>query len=180
MKLRIISGKFGSQQIDSPSGHKTHPMSEKLRGAIFNSLGDIKGLSLLDAYSGSGAIALEAISRGANNVIAIDSSKLAVQAIKKNALALGAELKVTQANISSWQSNNPSLRFDIVVCDPPYDSINFVHIKNLVNAIKPGGVFIISIPPKLFNEINDLSAHLSLITKKDYGDAMLVFYRRIR
>lgn len=61
--MRIISGIYGGRTIQSPSGHKTHPMSEKMRGAIFNALGDIKGLSFLDAYGGSGAVALEAISR---------------------------------------------------------------------------------------------------------------------
>ncbi len=179
MKLRIISGSLGSQLINSPSGHKTHPMSEKLRGAIFNSLGDIENLSLLDAYSGSGSIALEAVSRGASDVIAIDSNKLAVQTIKNNALVLGVKLKVTQANINSWLANNPNLQFDIVVCDPPYDSVNFVYIKNLVNALKPGGILVISIPPNLIKDLKEIDSSLNLISRKDYKDAMLVFFRRI-
>lgn len=65
MKLRVISGSLGGRLINSPPGNKTHPMSEKMRGAIFNILGNIEGLDVLDAYSGSGAIALEAISRKA-------------------------------------------------------------------------------------------------------------------
>ena len=60
--MRVISGKFGGQLFDAPKGHRTHPMSEKVRGALFSVLGDISGLTVLDAFAGSGALSIEAIS----------------------------------------------------------------------------------------------------------------------
>ncbi len=54
--MRVISGFLGGRNFESPHGHRTHPMSEKVRGAIFGALGDIKGLTVLDAFSGSGRI----------------------------------------------------------------------------------------------------------------------------
>ena len=72
--MRIISGVLGGRVFKAPNGNKTHPMSEKIRGAMFNSLGDISGLTVLDAFSGSGAVAIEAFSRGAEHVVAVDSS----------------------------------------------------------------------------------------------------------
>jgi 16S rRNA (guanine966-N2)-methyltransferase len=56
--MRIISGRLGGRQFEAPKGHKTHPMSEKMRGALFNVLGDISGLNVFDAYGGSGAMGI--------------------------------------------------------------------------------------------------------------------------
>ena len=68
--MRIIAGTLKGQQFQTPHSHKTHPMGDKIRGALFNVLGDIEGLSFLDAFSGSGALAFEAASRGAASVLA--------------------------------------------------------------------------------------------------------------
>ncbi len=70
--MRVIAGWLGGQNFDSPKSNRVHPMSDKMRGAIFGVLGDIKGLTVLDAFSGSGALAIESISRGAKSAIAID------------------------------------------------------------------------------------------------------------
>jgi 16S rRNA (guanine966-N2)-methyltransferase len=71
--MRIIAGTLKNREFKSPHGHKTHPMSDKVRGSLFNVLGDIEGLTFLDAFTGSGALAVEAASRGAASVIAVDS-----------------------------------------------------------------------------------------------------------
>lgn len=176
MKLRIISGIYGGRLIKSPAGHKTHPMSEKMRGAIFNILGDVKGLSLLDAYSGSGAVAFEAISRGALRVVAVDSDKKAVDIIKENSLNLGVDLKVSRANINSWIETNPNLSFDIVVCDPPYDNVNSVQLAKVANTTKVQGIVVFSLPPTISPQLNQ---GFQEISKKTYNDSILVFYKRI-
>lgn len=179
MRLRVIAGSLGSRLFDAPVGSKTHPMSEKARGAIFNVLGDIEGLSLLDAYSGSGAIAIEAVSRGARGVVAIDSDKKASQTIRQNVDQLGVSIKVTQANISSWLDRNSEMDFDIVVCDPPYNAINKVHLNKLVKVVKIGGTMVISLPNKYLKNLNDFDNDIALVTSKNYNDAILAFYRRI-
>lgn len=174
--MRIIAGTHGGRNFVAPQGHKTHPMSEKMRGAIFNSLGDINGLSLLDAYSGSGAIAYEAVSRGATRVIVIECDKKACEVIKENTKNLGMDIKITRANISSWLDNNQKLQFDIIVCDPPYDNVKQLHLQKLAKVLKPYGIVVYSLPPKILPSLNK---NYKLLNLKDYGDSTLVFYRRI-
>ena len=155
--MRIISGAFGGRVLSAPHGHKTHPMSDKIRGAMFNTLGDIYGLTVLDAFAGSGAIGLEAISRGAGEVIAIDSDKNAHQTMLQNAQNLGVKnYKAIRANVSSWQQNNPNKVFDVIIADPPYNSVPSGTIQNLVAALNKDGLFVISLPPKSDLKINGL------------------------
>lgn len=176
--MRVISGSLGGRQFKAPSGHKTHPMSEKMRGAIFNILGDIKGLTLLDPFTGSGAIAVEAISRGAYAVTAIDSSKSAYKTASENLanLQINQKVKLTLANAATWSDNNLAEKFDIVVCDPPYGSVRSELLEKLANHTKPGGVVVLSLPPDdSFKLKSDL---YKLIVTKNYGDSTLAFYKK--
>ncbi len=177
MRLRVISGSLGGRSIEWPKNHSTHPMSEKIRGALFNMLGDIEGLSVLDAFTGSGAIAFEAISRGASSVIAIDSDKDAHKIATQNAATLGVndKVKVVQANASSWSDNNPSELFDIVVLDPPYDKVKQPLLQKLAAHTKNGGITVLSLPP---DEEVRLDPKFTQLARKSYGDAVLVFYRK--
>lgn len=176
--MRVIAGSLGGRVFDSPRGYKTHPMSEKIRGAIFNILGDISGLTILDCYSGSGALAIEAISRGAGSAIAIDNDKTAHQTITKNISSLGLEstLKAIRANVTGWSDNNAGKFFNIVFMDPPYDAIKPAAIEKLANHAQAGGLVVLSLPPSSNLSLTD---NFELITKKDYGDAALAFYRRV-
>lgn len=176
--MRIIAGTLGGRRFDAPKGHKTHPMSDKMRGAVFSMLGDIEGLTLLDAFAGSGAMSIEAISRGAKSAIAIDIDKSAVETIKKNAQYLGLEnyLKAIRANVSGWSDNNPAAQFDIVSCDPPYDKLQLSLLQKLAKHVKKDGIYILSWPGKL--EAPEFM-HLKKLQSKNYGDSQLVFYRKI-
>lgn len=172
--MRVISGNFSGRVFKAPAGHKTHPMSEKIRGAIFNALGDIEGLTFLDAFSGTGAIAIEALSRGAKNVTAIDVSKDAYSVISDNFKSLGIlNAKVIRANCSSWSDNNQEMTFDIVVCDPPYEDTQLKTINKLERHIVKNGLLILSLPPGATFETS-----LKLELEKDYNDAKLYIYRK--
>lgn len=177
--MRVIAGLLGGRTFESPKGHRTHPMSEKVRGAIFGALGDIQGLAVLDAYSGSGALSFEAVSRGASHSVAIDVDADAHVAMNKNIRSLGLtnSVKSIRANVSSWSDNNPSALFDLVLCDPPYDNLRTEPLIKLAQHVEIGGVVVYSLPPKIAVE---LSANgYQLVATKSYGDAKLVFYRRI-
>lgn len=176
MKLRIISGEYGGRLFNSPPGNKTHPMSEKMRGAIFNILGNIEGLDLLDAYSGSGAVSLEAISRKAKTVIAIESDKKAIDTIRNNISSLDVPVKATRAKISTWLDNNPSQQFDIIIADPPYEKVNQRHLNKLSLVLRTGGVLVLSLSPD-FSKIE--IEKCQMIENKSYGDSCLVFFRRL-
>ncbi|QQS19654.1 RsmD family RNA methyltransferase [Candidatus Saccharibacteria bacterium] len=175
--MRVVAGRLGGRIFDSPVGHRTHPMSEKARGAIFNALGDVVGLTVLDAYSGSGAIAVEAISRGAASVVAIDIDIDAVKIISANVKQLGVEdnVQVLRKNISGWSRNNQQRQFDIVIADPPYDDIRPNVLERLIQHVKPGGIYVLSWPG---NENVREFAAAKVVAHKPLGDIQLVFYRR--
>jgi 16S rRNA (guanine966-N2)-methyltransferase len=151
-------------------------MSDKVRGALFNMLGDVEGLTFLDAFTGSGAISFEALSRGAHSTIAVDIDKSAITIVDKNARKLGAskQIHAIQANASGWSDNNESMLFDIVVCDPPYDKLQLPTLEKLTKHLSPTGVYVLSWPGHA--EPPDF-ATLKLVTQKDYGDAQLLFYK---
>ena len=176
--MRVIAGHLGGRVFDSPRTHRTHPMSEKARGAIFNALGDVSGLTLLDAYAGSGAVAIEAVSRGASQVLAIDVDVEAVKAMSTSVKALNVqdEVVVLRKNISGWSRNNQARQFDVVVADPPYSDIRPDVIERLGVHVKPGGVFVLSWPSA--ETVREL-AGLDRVAVNPLGDITLVFYKKI-
>ena len=104
--MRIITGKLGHHLFDSPKGRQTHPMSEKIRGALFNMLGDINNLTVLDAFGGSGALAFESISRGARSAYILEPDKTAFKIIVQNIATLGISDQVVAKKkfAASWSS----------------------------------------------------------------------------
>lgn len=175
--MRIISGSLGGRTFDSPRGHRTHPMSDKIRGALFNMLGDITGLHIADLYSGSGAISIEAISRGAAHSIAIEADKVAYATITNNIKALGLDEQITSHKmfVHSWL-NRTNKQFDIVIADPPYDDLVYKTLDKLHEVVKPNGILVYSLPPAARLV---LPANLELLAEKSYGDAKLAFYKKV-
>ena len=176
--MRIIAGTLGGRLFSSPPGHRTHPMSDKMRGALFNALGDIEGLTVLDAFAGSGALSLEAISRGAVHATAIDIDKGAIVTIAENAQTLGlaTKVKAIRAGVAAWLTTSQNDAFDIILADPPYDDLQLATIQNLVSRLKPNGVFVLSWPGK--QQVPELSG-LELLQTNDYNDSQLVFYKAV-
>jgi 16S rRNA (guanine(966)-N(2))-methyltransferase RsmD len=179
MKLQVVAGTLGGRQFKSPHTHRTHPMSERVRGALFNVLGDVSELFVLDAFSGSGALSFEAISRGASRAIAVEVDKTAHRTLSENVidLSLADKVKAIRANVSSWSDNNPDEQFDLVLCDPPYDAINVATLQKLTRHVRVNGIFVLSWPGK--TAVPELHG-LQLIgdAPKNYGDATLAFYRK--
>ena len=176
--MRIIAGTLGGRLFESPHGFRTHPMSEKIRGAIFNALGDIEGLTVLDPFSGSGALCFEAMSRGAKSAMALDADKGAYMAIQKNIRELGLEGSVKASHIyaDSWSTRNQSQAFDLVLLDPPYDNVVLETAEKLALHTKPGGIAVFSLPPAARIALSP--KQFELLKEKKYGDATLAFYRR--
>lgn len=178
--MRVISGELGGRTFDAPRTRRTHPMSERMRGALFNTLGDVGGLIVLDAFGGSGALSFEAISRGAANSVVVEVDKSAHETIISNIknLDLKDSVRAVKANVSSWSDNNPGAQFDLLLCNPPFDKLNLKLIKKLTKHIKKGGLLALSWPTNSSApEIPTLD--LATVKEKNYGDAQLVFYRKI-
>jgi 16S rRNA (guanine966-N2)-methyltransferase len=177
--MRVITGYLGGRHFDSPHSKQTHPMSDKVRGALFNALGDIKGLTVLDAFAGSGALCFEAISRGAKSAVALDIDKAAYKTIVDNSRVLGLEDKLTvhRKNARSWARSDQAGRYDIVIADPPYNDIRPDILQRLVDLLQSGGTYVMSWPGK--EPVRQFDG-LSFLSSNQHGDAQLVFYRRIQ
>jgi 16S rRNA (guanine966-N2)-methyltransferase len=173
--MRVIAGTLGGRQFDSPKSYKTHPMSDKARGALFNILGDISGLDVLDPFAGTGAFSFEAVSRGATSALAIEQDKPAQRIIRQNIrlLGVGEHVKLIQASANAWLQTNPAVRFDLVLCDPPYNDLQPNLVVRLAARVAPDGIMVLSWPAgTTLPEIP-----LLLLQHKVYGDATLAFYR---
>ncbi|MCA9348746.1 RsmD family RNA methyltransferase [Candidatus Saccharibacteria bacterium] len=176
--MRIIGGKLKSRIFKAPPGKRTHPMGEKPRGAIFNALGDLTGMTVLDAYAGSGALSFEAISRGASSATALDIDKKAYITLTENILLLGLEKEVhaSRANCSTWVKNNQDLSYDIVFADPPYYDLNPKHIEELATAVKSEGLLVIS--HGAFYRPNFNEQGWQLLSHKQYANANISIYKK--
>jgi 16S rRNA (guanine966-N2)-methyltransferase len=175
--MRIISGEFKSRILKNPKGRRTHPMSERIRGALFNSLGDISGQTLLDAYAGTGAIAIEALSRGAEKVHAVEMDADAFDVLQKNRNIVtdDTRLQIHRANIKTWLKNI-GLTFDIIVADPPYNAVSMRVLEVISSYVNKNGLLIISLP-----QAEHFTAKgLKKLDEKRFGNAKLVFYRKMK
>jgi 16S rRNA (guanine966-N2)-methyltransferase len=177
--MRVITGTYKGHIFSAPRGKRTHPMGDKVRGALFNMLGDISGLTVLDAYSGSGALAIEAASRGAKTVYSIEIDNTAYRTITENIEKLGIQnIKASRANVSTWVSNNDQLEFDVIFADPPYTEVRRDILKKLTLTLRKNGVIVYSLPEAEVFELP--SKNFDLLAKKRYANATLVFYRKVK
>lgn len=173
--MRIIAGELGGRIFAAPHGHRTHPMSDKMRGALFNALGDISDLKMLDAFAGSGALAFEALSRGAAHATLLERDRLAQQTVTENitALELQNHARLVKASANAWLSTTTDV-FDLIILDPPYDDLQQPLVSRLAKRLTAGGVLVLSWPGK--QQPPDIKG-LHKDDSKRYGDGSLHFYR---
>ncbi len=174
--MRIISGEFKSRIIKDPKGKRTHPMSEKIRGALFNSLGNIRDKTLLDAFAGTGSVAIEALSRGAKDVHAVEINPDSFETLKdnRNLVTDESRLQIHRANVRTWLKNYDS-KFDIVIADPPYDAVSMKALETVSEYVKDGGMLVVSLPVAENISFNNFKK----LDDKVYGNAKLVFYKKL-
>ena len=121
---RIIAGALKGRRLATPSGDRTRPTSDRVREALFNSLapgGDLEGLRFADLYAGSGAVGIEAISRGAEHALFVESHALTAKLLRRNIAELGLSgALVISAPVEKALATAPAEPYDIVFADPPY------------------------------------------------------------
>lgn len=124
--MRIIGGWLGSRTLEAPPGLATRPTSDRLRETLFNVLAPrIEGAALLDLYAGSGAVGIEALSRGAARVVSVERAAPAVKVLRANLARLGIEnnVEVYAGAVSAFLRRSVAdAGFDVVFLDPPYDA----------------------------------------------------------
>jgi len=124
VSLRVVAGSYGGRRLVTPPGRATRPTSDRVREALFSILGSVEGLGVLDLFAGSGALGIEAISRGAADAVFVDKDPRAVAAIERNLATLGIDAPVHHRDALAWLTTGNRARgvFDIAFLDPPYSS----------------------------------------------------------
>ena len=148
--MRVVAGEFRGRRLVAPPGTGTRPTSDRVRESLFSILGPVDGDAVLDIFAGTGALGIEAISRGAASVVAIERDRNAVRAIRTNAeaLALGDRLRVVPRG---WREAlraeaEAGSRFDLVLIDPPYDLLADITADlgaAVAQVLSPGGVVVL-------------------------------------
>jgi 16S rRNA (guanine966-N2)-methyltransferase len=182
---RIIGGSAGGRRLRTPPGDATRPTTDRVREALFSALeaefGTLRGLRVLDLYAGSGAIALEAASRGAVGVTAVESDRRTARLVAENATTLGFDVEVRAQPVAGALGTSPDQPYDVVYLDPPYPmpADEVAHALELLVAhawVQPGGAVVVersarSVEPRW-------PEGLQLRRKKKYGETVLWYLRR--
>ena len=177
MNVRVIAGTLGGRIIEGSGTDRTHPMGERIRNAIFNSIGsEIKDAKVLDAFAGSGAVGIEAISRGATSVLFIERDRVAQKIIENNIQTLGinTQARLVKASVSSWL-NTTEETFDIIFADPPYHDPQLSTVSRLFPLLKPNGLMVLSYPGR--GEM-PTETGVVVVDNRSYGTAALAYYRQ--
>ena len=179
MFIRIISGKYGGRKIEAPDNSRTHPMGERVRNAMFNSIGaEIQGAEVLDAFAGTGSVGLEAISRGARHCTFVERDKIAAKILAKNIALLQAEAQadLIRTSVNNWLETKDEQKYDIIFADPPYHDLQLSTVSRLFGLLKPNGLMVLSHTGR--GEVPNLENGIVVVDNRSYGNAYLTSFRR--
>ncbi len=172
--MRIIAGRYGRRPLQAPPGLDVRPTADRVREALFSALaarGAVEGARVLDLFAGTGALGLEALSRGAARATFVERHPQALAALAANVRALGAgpDAAVVRADALAWLRRPPGEAFDLAFADPPYDLPALPALPDLARPhLAPGGVFVLEHDAR-----HDFAAHPALDWTRTYGRTVL-------
>ena len=172
--IKITSGIFRGRSIKSPDSKLTHPMGAREKIALFNMISDyLPGAKVLDAFAGSGALGIEALSRGASKVVLVEKNRQIAQIIKENLKNLDCkeQAEIETKDVKNFQTGEI---FNLIIADPPYDKFSTTDLTNLPSLLADDGILVLSHP----KEAPEMTG-LKLIKTKVYAGACLSVYVKI-
>jgi 16S rRNA (guanine966-N2)-methyltransferase len=178
--MRVVAGEFKGRRLVAPKGSSTRPTADRVREALFSILGPVDGLVVLDVFAGSGALGIEALSRGAASATFVDSDKRAIAAIRANLGAIGVEAPVHRRDALAFLEAgllHETAQTDLVFCDPPYSLAG--RLAGRLSALLPD---VISKSARIVTESdkrNPLRLDLPLELERTYGDTRIAIYRAV-
>lgn len=176
--LRVVSGALGGRGLKSPPG-ATRPTQDRVRAALFDILGPwVTGARVLDLYAGSGALGIEALSRGAASAVFVERGRAALAVLEENVHALGLEgrsrlLRLPVARALALLAREGA-RFDLVLADPPYALAPGPWRRAAGALVAAGGLLVVEAAARRPPEAD---ADLKLVRRAVYGDTALEFWR---
>ena len=173
--MRVVAGEFRGRRLAAPRGIRTRPTADRVREALFSILGDVSAARVLDLYAGSGALGIEALSRGAESVVFVERDPRAVAAIERNLESLGLKQTVLKQDAVRFIARGEGT-FDLVFCDPPYDSAS--RLAGLLAEHLPE---VTSEDARIVTESDKrypLELPFPLLTERTYGDTRIAIHGR--
>ena len=177
--MRVVAGKYKRTPLKTIESLSTRPTKDMVKEALFSSIYIDEETSFLDLFSGSGAIGIEALSRGAKEVYFNDLNKDAVNVIKENLLKLKENRVVYNLNYDACLSKLTGIKFDYIFLDPPYAFEEYENVFRLIaeyNLLKDNGKIIVEVKKDV--KLNDNIYSLNKYKEKKYGISKLLYYRR--
>ena len=172
--MRVVAGRLGGRRLASPPpGADVRPTADRVREAVFSILGDISGARVLDLFSGSGALAIEALSRGASEATLVDT-RPATARRNLESLGLSDRAEAVRAEAVRFLRRAEPRSFELVLCDPPYRLADRLaaDLVQLIPGVLAGG-------GRAMTESSHerpLDLELPLLTERTYGDTMIRIY----
>ncbi len=179
--MRVIAGRAKGHPLVAPRGLGTRPLTDRAREALFSALGEVvAGARVLDLYAGSGALGIEALSRGAAHVTFVERSRAALRALRRNLEAVGFEAEVVAADVARFLRDTENGRYELAFVDPPY-ALSLASVEDTLRELEPllvaGAVVVLhrragEDPPPA------VSPMLLLTDERRYGDSRLWRYEK--
>jgi 16S rRNA (guanine(966)-N(2))-methyltransferase RsmD len=172
--MRVIAGEWGGRRLQTPAGDATRPTSDRVREALFSILGNrVLDRTVLDLFAGSGALGLEALSRGAARAVFVDDAPAAIRAVRANLETLGGEAEVVRTDALRWlraASRGPR-QYDLIFLDPPYrraESLGPELSGALRPVLAPGALVVAEAARR-----SPLDLDIPVIDERRYGDTLI-------
>jgi 16S rRNA (guanine(966)-N(2))-methyltransferase RsmD len=176
--VRVIAGKYRGRRLRAPRGLEVRPTSDRVREALFSILSaDVEGRAVLDLFSGTGALAIEALSRGAASAVLVDSSAEAIKTIKSNLMTLeidNAEVQRMSAQVFLQRAAQRDESFSLVFIDPPYRLVGALssELSVLLPPVLVEGAAVVCESDRR----SPLELDLPLTDERRYGDTVIRIY----
>jgi 16S rRNA (guanine(966)-N(2))-methyltransferase RsmD len=179
---RLVAGAAGGRRLATPAGARTRPTSERVREALFSHLGELTGARFLDLYAGSGAVGLEALSRGADAAILVESDPRAVRTLRSNVAAVGLpQAHVVHADVArvlAGPTGTLPVPVDVAFLDPPYADPVLGALTLLAAGAWLAPAAVVVIERSARDGTLDWPAGLAADGSRRYGDTRLWYGRR--
>lgn len=186
--MRIIAGKYKSRSVKAPKNMRVRPTSDKVKGALFNMLEPVEGCAVVDFYAGTGNLGIEALSRGAVEVVFVEKAPESLKLIYENLQSFGInprkpveKIRVLSSEVAKafYLLHQEGKSFDILLADPPYEKGVLKQLQHLLMQypiLKDGGIFAVEHgagDTELAGEFP-----YPLVRQKKYGDTYLSLFKR--
>jgi 16S rRNA (guanine966-N2)-methyltransferase len=173
--VRVVAGKHRGRRLNAPPGRDTRPTADRVRESLFAILGSVEGMRVLDLFAGSGALGIEALSRGATTATFVDSDRRAADVIRANLEGLGERAEVIARDALAWlEAASASPGYDLVLLDPPYDSAD--RLARSLTGLLPGVLAADAVIVSESDRRKPLILDFPLADERTYGDTRIAIH----